>query len=73
MPHSRTILRASSVDADEVVVGAGRDDAEHELLGDAAAHGDDERVLEVVLAVDVALLVGQLLGDAERHARSGGS
>ena len=42
--------------ADEVVVGAGGDHAEHELLGDAAAHADDEAVLDVVLPVDVALL-----------------
>ena len=42
--------------ADEVVVGAGGDHAEDELLGDAPAHADDEGVLDVVLAVDVALL-----------------
>ena len=52
----------------EVVVGAGGDDAEHELLGDAPAHGDHERVLEVVLVVAVAVLGRQLLGDAEGHA-----
>ena len=33
MPHSLTIFRASSVSVDEVVMGAGRRDTEHELFG----------------------------------------
>src|SRR5581483_3698962 len=52
----------------EVVVGTGGDDAVHRLLRDAPAHGDDETVLDVVLAVDVALLDRELLRHAERHA-----
>ena len=58
MPHSRTILRARSVADHEVVVGAGGHDAEDELLGDAAAHGHHDGVLEVVLVVGVASSAG---------------
>ena len=45
--------------AHQVVRRAGRDDLEHELLGDAAAEHDHESVEHVVLAVDVTLLFGQ--------------
>ena len=38
------------------------------LLGDAPAERDDDRVGDVLLLVDVALLGRELLGDAERHA-----
>ena len=68
MPHSRTILRASSVLPTRSFCGAGRLVAEHELLGDAPAEPDDERVDDVLALVDVALLERELLGDAERHA-----
>ena len=49
--------------------GAGRLVAEHELLGDAPAEPDDERVGDVLALVDVAFLERELLRDAERHAR----
>src|SRR5690606_8572376 len=54
--------------ADQVVVGAGGDDAEDELLGAPAAHAHDQRVLDVVLPVDVLLVDGELLGAAAGHA-----
>ena len=52
----------------QVVAGAGRDHAEHQFLGDAAAHPQHQRVLEVVLPVDVALLLRKLHRDAQSHA-----
>ena len=42
--------------------------SEDELLGDATAEPHDERVGDVLLLVDVALLDRELLGHAERHA-----
>ena len=54
--------------ADEVVLGAGRLVAEHDLLGDAPAEANDERVDDVLALVDVPLLERQLLRHAQRHA-----
>jgi hypothetical protein len=52
----------------QVVARPGREVAVDEELGDPSAHAHGERVLDVLARVDVALLEGQLLGDAERHA-----
>ena len=50
----------------EVVGGARRALAEHDELARPAAEADRQHVVEVVLAVEVALDEGELLGDAER-------
>ncbi|CAB4808121.1 unannotated protein [freshwater metagenome] len=39
---------------DEIVIGAGGDDIEHELFCHATAHTHDQHVLDVVLSVNVA-------------------
>ena len=54
--------------AHEVVAGAGGEHAEDHLFGDAASHAHHERVLDVVLPVEVALFLGKLHGHAEGHA-----
>ncbi len=53
---------------DQVVGGAGRHHLERDLLGGATAEHHHQAVLDEVLAVDVALLVGQRHRDAQRHA-----
>ena len=55
--------------ADEVVLRARGQVPVHQLLGDAPAEAHHERVGDVLLLVDVALLDRELLGDTERHAR----
>ena len=69
MPHSRTILRASSVQPTRSFCAPVESVPVHELLGDATAEAHDEGVGDVLLLVDVALLERELLRDAERHAR----
>ena len=52
----------------DVVAGAGRHVAEELLLGDAAAHHDGDRGVEVLLGVGVLVLGGKLLREAQRAA-----
>ena len=68
MPHSRTILRASSVQPTRSFSAPVDWWPNIELLGDAPAEPDDQRVDDVLALVDVAFLERKLLGDAERHA-----
>ncbi len=68
MPHSQTILRAMSRRLLDVAAGAVGHVAEDNFLGDAAAHGDDEIVEQLVLAVRVFVLLGQTHRRAERRA-----
>ena len=72
MPHSRTILRASSVLPTRSLAGPGRQVAVDEELGGPAAHAHGQGVLDVLAGVDVALLHGELHGDAEGHAGRAG-
>ena len=67
MPHSRTILRASSVLPTRSLLAPGGEVAVDEELGGAAAHAHGQRVLDHLAGVDVALLDGQLLGHAQRQ------
>ncbi len=64
LPHH---LASQLGGTDQVVVGARGDDAEDEVLRDAPTHADHEAVFDVVLAVDVAVVDRELLGDAEGH------
>ena len=65
MPYSRTMRVARSVAPVQVARRARRRLAEHEQLGGAAAQPHGERVLEVALAVEVAFVDRELLGDAQ--------
>ena len=50
------------------VAGAGGEHAEDHLFGDAASHAHHERVLDVVLPVEVALFLGKLHGESQSPA-----
>jgi hypothetical protein len=53
----------------QVVGGAGGGLTEHDRLGHPAAHADRQRVLQVALAVEMALVDGELLGHPQGLAR----
>ena len=68
MPQRPTMLRASSVTLLDVVLRAGGDVAEDELLGDAAAERDLDLAQQVGPVVAEAVGLGRRQGDAERDA-----
>ena len=66
IPNSNTIERAICGDALEVVRGAVRDPAEHDLLGRPAGEEHHHQVDELLARVQVAILGGHVQRVAER-------
>ncbi len=66
MPHSQTILWAISVACSMSLPAPVVMLAEDDLLGDAAAEGDGDVALRLLLGEVVPVVLGQVPGDAER-------